>query len=159
MAKGKVTERDTGWRALKKQLRGIDGMRVKVGVQGKEAAEEHPEAGFTMARLWEIHEFGEPRLRIPERSVIRRIADENRVRYENALVGIAERIVRGPQTVKGPKNLLGVGEAVRKDMMDLMRQGKVTPELSEVRKAQRGEEGPPLVDTGQMMNALRAVLK
>ncbi len=47
-----------------------------------------------------------------------------------------------------------LGEMVRGDVVQRIMAGEITPELSEATKRKRGEEGPPLFDTGAMAGSI-----
>lgn len=165
----RVKDEDKGFNALFENLRSIAGKRIKVGIQGKEAMKPRGEteagrsggAGFslTMVELAAIHEFGVPKAKIPERSFLRSTADMNEERYQRQMVNVVKLMLKRPTQVNGPKRMLTIGEGVRRDIVNRMRYGEIKPELSEARKKQRGEEGPPLVDTGLLMSSIRAVLE
>ena len=65
-----VRDRDNGFKAFFKGVRDLGSSRVKVGIQGREAAEIHA-GGLPTVALATIHEFGAPNADIPSRSFLR----------------------------------------------------------------------------------------
>ncbi len=172
-----VKDEDKGFEAFFDGLRGLSGKRVKVGIQGAEATQVAGAVeagrggaftgGITMVELGTIHEFGAIvkngwgkgiKIVIPQRSFLRSTADMNQKKYETRLTGIVRKLFRKPKQFSAEGELLKVGETMRRDVINRMRKGEIPPPLAESTKRSRGEDGPPLVDTGMLMGSIRAVV-
>ncbi len=155
----RTRDEDQGFEAFFAGLRDLAGKRVKVGIQGNDGSKSVGDGGLTMVGLAIIHEMGVPAANIPQRSFLRSTADQNKNKYEDLLARMAKRLVKKPRGFNAPRELLKAGERVRADIINRMRRGEITPELADSTKRNRGEEGPPLVDTGLLMGSVRAVVK
>lgn len=174
-----VSDEDKGFEAFFEGIRGLAGKRAKVGIQGNEATQVVTSSmsqagrggaftgGLTMVELGIIHEFGAVvkdgfgrglKIVIPKRSFLRSTADMNRSKYEARMARILKKLVNRPTQFNAHGEFLKLGEAVRRDIINRMRNGEITPPLSEGTKQKRDEDGPPLVDTGQLMGSIRAVV-
>jgi hypothetical protein len=173
MAKVKIIDRDTGLKDIVRDFSGTSDEVVAIGVQGTEANKAH--GGFTQPitnlELWVIHEFGAPGASIPERSVIRATVDRKSKEYFRLVEKFTGLVVDQKMTVKQALGLLG--EKAKTDMqraMDLSiglkalkasterrRRKKIAAvrgKVSESFKKKGAADIKPLVDTGQMKNAL-----
>lgn len=151
-----VVDRDRGYRALMARLR--EAGTVRVGVQGDEAGEEHPESpGVTVAEIAEKHEFG---VGTPRRSWLRDYVDaeESRIRQRLRNVGVA--MVKGQADARQGLELLGL--ATVGEIQERISRG-IPPPLSETRirqKTVQGREGYiPLIDTGHFRSSITHVVK
>lgn len=149
-SKGVVRDTDKGFKVFFKGLGDLDGMTVKVGIQGREAAQIRP-GGISMVELGTIHEFGAPQANIPQRSFIRATADANRRKYERAL----EKIVETPDRARS--GLFRLGEVVRADIIQRIKD-RIPPPLQPATVRRKRGESVPLIDTGQLINSIRAVV-
>ena len=144
---------DRGWNRIQRAFRRGGGeAAVRVGVQGPDAADTEHDGNITNVQLMGVHEFGAPSRNIPERSVFRSTFDKNRKKYERELKDLGRDLVRGTTTRETGLTLLG--EGYRADMLDRVRRAEIKQDLSERTRKQRGEDGPALWDTGQMMGAI-----
>jgi phage gpG-like protein len=163
-----ISDRDNGFDAFFAGLNQLRrGPRAKVGIQGAEASSIHP-GGISMVRLGAVHEFGATipnafgkgfTVEIPQRSFLRSTADQNKRRYENQMAKSIKKLVRTPLAFNAIAELRKVGETFRRDVLNRVRRGQITQDLSEITKARRGEEGPALWDTGMLMGSIRAVVE
>lgn len=152
----KVIDRDNGFDAYMKGLRGLDGARVKVGVQGREAAQIRP-GGISMVELATHHEFGAPVANIPQRSFVRATGDANAAKYVRLQTNIVRRLGKRPDAVDVKRELFVLGEIVRGDMINLIR-ARIPPSLKPATIARKFGEDVPLIDTGQLIASLRSVV-
>lgn len=153
-----VVDIDLGWKDIQERFRLADKSFTNVGVIGPEAEGFHGDSaeGLNLAELAAIHEFGSMDGTIPERSFIRDGIDANIDRL-NAL---KERVAKAVFERRGMDIRTGLGligaEAVRL-IRNRMREG-IPPPLagSTLRRRQAlGDENPrPLIDTGQLINAI-----
>lgn len=147
---------DKGWNAIKKNLAGLKvGKVASVGVQGPEASQSHGE--LTNATLYSYHEFGDmagtghP----PERSSLRSTMADKESEYQKELQKIGKGAFEGG-TVEG--NLLLLGEKYRADVINKIKEG-IPPALKDETIEQKRGETTPLITTGQLINALSAIVK
>lgn len=153
MARGHVRDIDMGWRKLRDQFkRTAQHNVVRVGIQGSEALADHD--GINNVALAAVHEFGTMDGRIPERSFIRAAIDENQGKYRDFVRRIANRVVDRKMSVLNGLKVLG--EKVVADMRARVRAG-LEPDITEETKARKGSS-KPLIDTGQMLGSITAVV-
>lgn len=131
---------------------------ITVGVHGDVAGGAHGSPGdLTVGDIASIHEFGAPGANIPQRSFIRQW-------YDNALhIGEIEEVLReelGP-VVTGKRTL---AQALERSALRFEGSVKerivhhIPPPLAAVTIARKGS-ATPLVDTGQLRNAVRGKVK
>lgn len=165
-----------------------EGIAVTVGIQGPGAAKSHG-AGLTNVKLAGVHEFGakinhpggtsymiveggkalfvkkgDPRavgvtkphkIIIPERSFLRSTFDSNLSKYKLKLDKIADRSLDGT-SLRG--ELLLFGEGVRTDVIKKIKSG-VSPPLKAATVRRKKGEKTQLIDTGQLLNSISAVVR
>jgi len=131
---------------LEKFLRGLD-LEVTVGIHEEEGAEEHGD--LTNAELGAIHEFG---LGVPQRSFIRGYFDENAAEIEQAQDEALNNIVFGADPRAEAERL---GLKLESGMKERIL-ARIDPPLAESTKRRRGASAVPLVDTSQLLGAVRS---
>ena len=151
----KLKEIDHGWKRIQREFLKSKPTMVKVGVQGPGADEAHGK-GTTNIMLASVHEFGSPSRSIPERSFFRSTFDKNVKRYRATLKKLGSDLINKKSTRAA--GLAMLGEDYRADIIDRVRQGKIKQDLSAETQRRRGESGPALYDTGQMIGAISAVV-
>jgi hypothetical protein len=142
---------DHVWRALRARLSGLDRARVKVGIIGAQASEEHAETGATNAEIGAAHEFGTAT--IPERSWLRSTFRDQRKREQlrRLQARLLRDIMNGKITVEQAMGLLGAwGMGAVK--ATITRDGHFAP-LKPATIARKGSS-KPLIDTGQIVGAI-----
>lgn len=170
MGKSSVKVKDLGWKALMKlaKERGKEGNKyVKVGLLG--AGDKHRESGDTISsvELGTIHEYGAPRAGIPERSFLRRTANEKEAEWLELSKKLLVRVLSEKIDWAQALGLLGARAAndVKKTITN---ETEIPPPLMPeyfMRKLlkNKGAEKrfnatgiPPrtLVDTGQMVQSI-----
>ena len=156
MMPSKVVDRDMGFDAYMNGLKDLDGARVKVGIQGREAAQIRP-GGISMVELATIHEFGAPVANIPQRSFVRATGDANAAKYVRLQTNIVRRLGKRPQAIDVKRELFVLGEIVRGDMINLIR-ARIPPPLKPATIARKFGEDVPLIDTGQLIGSIASVV-
>ncbi len=167
----KLTDRDTGWNALKETLRSLRGgdSYAKVGLLGEKAAavEHEAEEGvaaevMTNVKLAAIHEFGTEH--VPERSFIRSTFDTHREEYLGILRKLVPAIYEGKTSAQHVLNIIGM--KMKWDMKNAILEGSgISPPLapSTIKAKQKkgrwrktpAKDAPrPLVDTGRLVAAI-----
>lgn len=153
-SRSRVTVRDNRLRTFMARLKTMRGIKVTVGVQGKEAEETHPESkGVPMRVIAAAHELGLGT--VPKRSFLRETYDMHRDRY-------AEFVVSGArQTAAGFTTILAVmwqaGEMIRGDIIQRMRSG-IPPPLKDPSEERGGESAIPLIDKGHLIGSISSVV-
>ena len=146
----KVTDRDRGWRKLKRTLATTTKPYVEVGVRGEDDARPGGEIGNV--ELAAVHEFGAAagplgEIDIPERSFIRSTIDEHLKEYR-ALLG---KLGRQIYTLRmRPKQALAIlGLKATSDMRRMIERGGPGnwPALAPSTIARKGTD-KKLIDTG-----------
>jgi hypothetical protein len=127
-------------------LSGLD-LEVTVGIHEEEGAEEHGE--LTTAEVGAIHEFG---LGVPQRSFVRGYFDEHANEIQEAQDVALENILAGadPQT-EAARLGLKLESGIKQRIL-----ARIDPPLAESTKRRRGEDAVPLVDTSQLLGAIRS---
>ena len=144
-----VRDIDRGFKRIKRLLTKASrrGPAVGVGAQAAEAKADHD--GITNAELAAVHEFGKGNA--PERSFLRSTFDENLRDYDRELTAIAKRTYDGSASLEG--DLLLLGESMRSDVIQKIR-SSIPPPLKSATVARKKGETTPLIDTGQLLNAI-----
>ena len=155
MGSFKITDKDNGFSAFFRGVKGLAGPRVKVGIQGKEAAKVR-EGGISMVQLGTIHEFGAPRANIPQRSYLRSTADEKKRKYVKFMEGSVRRLIRSPERFNAKATLFQLGETVRSDVIKKIK-SNIPPPLKPATIARKGES-IALIDTGLLLSSIRSVV-
>lgn len=147
MPKGKVTDRDRGYKRLMKTVVApVPGLRM--GVYGAKAAVTYAD-GISTGEVAEIHEFG--RGNVPERSWFRSYLDSNKNRIEQMVVRVGRAVAQGKMTAAQGLNLLGL------QMVGEIKQGIVAgiaPALAESTLERKGGKTTPLIETGQFLGSI-----
>jgi len=151
-----VRDQDNGFAALFEGIKDLKGRRVKVGIQGREAAQIRP-GGISMVQLATIHEFGAPNANIPQRSFMRSTADTNKRKYERMMAKSIKKLVRSPETFSVDRELLKLGETVRADIIKTVK-ARIPPPNKQATIDRKKGEDVPLIDTGLLINSIRAVV-
>jgi hypothetical protein len=137
------------WRALRARMLGLDRARVKVGIIGGAASEEHD--GATNAEIGFAHEFGNAH--VPERSWLRQTFRDPKKREQlRALqVRLFRDLINGRITVAQAMGLLGAwGMGAIK--ATITRDGVFVP-LKPATIKRKGSS-KPLIDTGQFVGSI-----
>lgn len=158
-----VEDIDLGWNRIKKELKLLNNSYTKVGIQGKEAKQEHPikkgkgknKKGATIAEIGLYNEYGTPNAKhpIPTRPFMRSSFEENKKQIDKAKASQYGKILDGKQTVKRALGLIGelmVGK-VKKKITDLR-----TPPNADWTINAKGSSNP-LIDTGRMRASITHV--
>lgn len=148
--KDRVRIDDRGFKVLARRLGQINRARVSVGI-----FEDAPpvEEGFTMASLAAVHEFGSRDGRIPERSFLQSTADVNADEYQQEFERYTDRVVLEGRTASG--ELFKFGQRVRRDIINRIRTGEITPALEQSTIDRKGSS-TPLIDTGALLGSINA---
>jgi phage gpG-like protein len=155
----KVTDTDKGWRALKDRLLRLSrtGAFTLVGVQGSEAAAQHPGSPMTVVAIATIHEFGKvihkkdgSEVVIPQRSFIRAAIDEHAVKLQRTATAVGQGVLLGKFAVGQALNLLG--EQATGIMKKRIADG-ISPPNRPSTIARKGSS-KPLIDSGQLRGSI-----
>lgn len=126
---------------------------VNVGVladKGGDAVHENEHGDeITLVELAAVHEFGTAT--VPERSFIRRTFEEKKAELARIIKTLAGKVVKGTLTEDKALELLGQWAAA--EVKKTITQHDIPPPLADETVARKGSS-KPLVDTGQLLNAI-----
>lgn len=132
-----------------RQIAALDGVGVSVGIRPLGAA-SGDKAPAELVQVAAAHEFG---LGVPERPFLRHALSENRDEWAGAARHAAKQAARG-KSHQGTLRELGV--AMVDDAQTSIESGPWAPNAPAT-IARKGSS-QPLIDTGQMLQSVRAVL-
>lgn len=143
MSAVRFVERDRGFAALLKRVDEFKNTRLTVGIHEREGAEQRAEGGATLAEIAGFQHNGTAT--IPPRPFLDLTFEPNEERIRKMKKRVAQEILAGRLTVEQGMNLLGVQLAgmVKQTIKD-----GIPPEL-------QSREGTPLIDTGQLIGAIK----
>jgi hypothetical protein len=140
-----VTEKGPGFAQLIAELAGA---AVTIGVQGKEAEQQHENSELTVGEVAAIHELG---LGVPERSWLRKWFDVNQTRIQTetreALTRVAAR------QVSRKKAMEELGYRWVQEIRDEIVSGRISPALSQSTIDRKGHS-IPLYESGDLVNGI-----
>lgn len=149
-----VIDRATRWNALRADMKKLRRGYVKVGLLDNGKARESGEQ-ITNVVIGAIHEFGAPSRGIVRRPFLSGAAEAFRNDIAKLKEKLALRIIDGKLTAKNALGLLGESHSAQ--VKRKMTQGPWEP-ISEATKAARKRRSKgsnkPLIDTGQLRNAV-----
>jgi hypothetical protein len=145
-----VTVKDNGYKTLFDNVPKVDG-DVSVGVQGEQAAAQHPNSKLTVGELAAVHEFGLGR--VPERAFVRGFVDDGQAKALAPAAQLARMLLRGLITQEEFR--VRVGALLVEGMQKRMDDGIDPPLLAETINK---KDGPPvpLEDTMTLRDAISA---
>ena len=141
----KLVDKDKGFNKLLKDFTDLDGSHVTLGIHGKDDEEVD---GVTLVDVATFNEFGTRTT--PERSFLRRTAEEKKGEWAEMSKGLTRRVLDGKMPARAALELLGekaVGD-VKKTLTELD-----TPANAPSTIEQKGSSNP-LVDTGRLRGAI-----
>lgn len=145
-----VSDKDKGWAALGKVLENMAGdPHVLVGVQGTQAASEHPGAQATNADVASWNEFGTGH--IPERSFIRATIDIQEQRLLKLSAVLGQGVVAGKFATDQALGLLG--EEARGLMIERIN-AHIAPPNAPSTIQRKGSSTPLIAHSGQLKNSI-----
>ncbi len=159
-----VTDRDTGYARLKRQLAILAaGQHVVIGIRGekgttkgtrtvhhKDGSETEEKDSLTLVEIAAVNEYGSEDGHIPERSFLRATFDKNRGKYEKVFRKALGRVIDGK--TEYPQELAIMGVRVAGDVQKWI--GEFTdPPNAQMTIDRKGSSGP-LRDTGRLRASL-----
>ena len=150
------------WRKMKRDLRSLRDVVVTVGIHGEDG--EREDGKVTNVQVAATHEFGNPAMRIPERSFIRSTIDEQQDGILDDMATAMDQTIQSGHIVR---NMERVGIKTEVRIRKTLRDG-VKPALSPVTIERRrkklsggkpdnnkyGTTETPLIDTGQLIQSI-----
>lgn len=140
---------DKGWAKTVRAMRN-DSSHVAVGVHGAPASAPHKGGAASVVDIATVHEFGNEKRKIPQRSFIRSTVDAERDAIARLMHREAADILTGKQTMPGALNRSGlmISGFVKKRIA-----AGIKPDLKEATIRRKGSS-KPLIDSGQLRNAV-----
>lgn len=148
-----VKVNDRVWRELVKRIDGIADKHAKVGVIDQAAGDDHD--GATNAEIAAVHEFGSQDGHIPERSFLRATFRDQRDKLIAIQAKACKALLADKVTVRRALELIGAWGAGAVKAY-ITRGDNLLPLAAATIK--RKGSSRPLVDTGQMVNAITFVV-
>jgi len=144
--------KDLGLSHIKKEMAKLDKKPfVKIGIQGKSAAEVKTGTDVSLVLVATAHEYGIPSRGIPERSYIRKTVNENQSKYDQLAAQLKDKIMDASQGFTTEKALNLIGMTVQSDIQKTIQgnnAGLNGPTPLKYR------DGTPLFDTGQLNRSI-----
>jgi hypothetical protein len=123
---------------------------ITAGIHAEEGSESHGE--LSNAEIGEIHELG---LGVPQRSWLRAYFDEHEQEIQTLIDNeIVSAMLDGTDLASAADR---VAVAIQGGIKERI-YSRIPPELSKAVKAKRGESAVALIDSGQFINAIRAMV-
>lgn len=145
-ATAKVTFKNAGIKDYFKFIRKLSGKAVKVGILGANAQKAPAEyGGLTVAEVGAVHEFGSPKIGVPERAPIRKTLDKNDKKFGKVIKQGALEAIKDRKPIDG--TLMVVGEMARAAIVAFIYSGKASPRNAPSTIDRKGSS-VPLVDNG-----------
>jgi len=143
-----VQDKDRGYRRRMAKLRKFFGSSgITVGIHGEDGGAGHEESDLTVGDVASIHEFG---LNGVQRSFIGAWFDAEKSNHEDAMVKMAESVVRGDNTKEAALEKLGVFLAA--DAQKYIQEGRVSPPTV---KKDPDDNPTTLIASGQLVGSIR----
>jgi hypothetical protein len=141
---------DKAWQKLKKRLLKQSDPHVRVGIIAKKGGSaDH--GGISVVELAAVHEFGAPNAGIPERSFIRRTFHEKRKELVKNVEILTKQVFSKELPLNNALDRLGAwGASAVKNTIT----GEPIPPPLKPKTIERKGSTRPLVDTGQLLNAI-----
>lgn len=162
MARG-VTDRDKGYRDLRRALGGLSKIRVVVGIRGKAGAEKGSRTrkgadgsetttqdSISLVGIAAVHEYGTDDGHVPARPYLGPTIDNNRAKYTNELEDALGRVIDGDSDIDTELGLIGL--RVVKDTQQTINT-MTDPPLSARTIAEKGSSAL-LIDTGRLIQSI-----
>jgi len=147
-----TTRINLGADEIVEQAKRLSGSYVKVGAQA--GSGRHDASDIDLARLLAVHEFGEPELNIPERSTLRYVMNTHQYKYLSHARMLLQRMQRREISANTLMTLMG--EIITTDVQKMF--GSHLLEANAPATVARKGSSAPLIDTGQLRQAIRYVV-
>lgn len=153
MAGERVRINDRGWKRFQVRIGALGTKKLSVGVPDDAGGTD---GELSMTELAAVHEFGTMDGHVPERSYLRSTLTMNQNKYVKELDDATERVL-----FKGKKaedELMKLGEMVRGDIVKRIQNDELGVPLEDSTVERKGSS-LPLVDTGALVGAIKAVIR
>lgn len=154
MGKNRLRKDDKGLAELLQRVTPLGEFAAHVGILAAQGGEiVHGHSKLTLIELAAIHEFGSPAAGIPERSFIRRTFNEpeGQAQLKELYAKLARAVLLGRMDAETAIELLGqkmVAMVRNRILVDMI------PPPNAPSTVRKKHSSRPLVDTGQLVNAL-----
>lgn len=154
-----VIDIDLGYdRIVRTMYRELDGVTLKVGVQGSDTAVRRGKGGAIrntnqpLAVVAAVHEFGLNKM--PQRSFLRAAYDENKATINKMIDNVADGVVTGMSAGTAINQL---GNVIQGMVQRKIVNGPFKPNAPSTIK--RKGSARPLIDTGRLRQSIRYVIQ
>ena len=148
-----ITRTDAG--ALARIVANVRSMGLNKVEVGLPSGGQHSDTSLSMHELGMVHEYGSPTRNIPARPFIAPPIKDNVEKYKSMMRDQALKLIFRRTTLHNALSL--VGEAGKADIQKYMLSANFAP-LSAATIERKGSS-KPLIDTGQMRNAITYEVK
>ena len=148
-----ITRRDAG--ALGRLVDTVRSMGLNKVEVGLPAGGSHSGTDLSMHELGMVHEYGSATRNIPARPFIAPPIKQNVANYKKIMKSQAKLLIFRRTTLNAALSI--IGEAGKRDIQDYMLSANFKPLKAETIK--RKGSSKPLIDTGQMRNAITYEIK
>lgn len=126
-------------------------LSITAGIHAEDGSKSH--GGLTNAEVGEFHEFG---LGVPQRSFLRAYFDANEARITKLLEdAVIEAVIKGKDLETAA---LKVAVQIEGEIKERI-YSNIEPELSQSVKDKRGESAVALIDSSQLIGAIKALIQ
>lgn len=123
------------------RFKGPDSVRVGL----PRGSNDYPD-GTSVLMVGAVHEFGSPKLKIPQRSYLRSTLQEGKRKYKGIITKLSEKIVNGDE---------GMDKELALNLMGLQLQTDVREKITDIKDPPlKNREGNPLIDTGHLRQSI-----
>jgi len=145
-----VTDRDLGWKKIKREIAKAAQLEVAVGILTGTNAD-----GTSIAEYATYNEFGTDR--IPSRPFMRTAFDENIAKIAADMDAQGARVSTGQATMRQALTIIGQKQADR--IKNTITGRDFLPKLADATIAAKKGSTKTLVDTGAMVNAVQPTVR
>lgn len=144
---------DRDWTSIRKRIAELGRAEVRVGIVGPEAHNQHKDSTLSLIELAILHEFGNPRTDLPERSFLRAALAEpaTKMALKALYTQCAKHVIAGKMSRDQALRAIGGWAAAK--IRAFIKEGKVTPPLAPSTVARKGHD-VPLLDTHELVEAI-----
>lgn len=150
-----TVDRDLGAKAILSEMEAVKSAAIHTGLF---AGDKHPGATLGLAEIGTVHEYGSPKMNIPERSWLRRAGLKNAARWKADVAKALDRIVSSRGRTSAKATLLYLGEMFASDVRRTIDRVTMPPKAPATLAREGAQYTHPLIWLGYMRAAVRSRL-